>query len=389
MTINQLQGVLSPVRKPETSILTHSKDWIVVVIRRIWHFCRTGTFYTNDKATALLKTFTSKKEYTATNFVQEKVSTVKAEKNDLKDKIIKGKDGVAKDLDKLRTKLAPSETESSDNDVKEELSLLEESRLLDLPDEILLNVFRNLGPDELDNSFKACRTFQRLVRDDSLLDLSRLFPHSVLLREDWEKHSNDLGIALEKDDRKLTPNEKRRLISEFMKVDPYSRYGEKKWQTHHLLELPKGLTLRPLIYDAEGKQQPWIRYIEPAIVAQHGDKALAKTEFVFICNTVFIDTWYIAKTRGKLFKSQKEIVEEQVGYEIPDVLTAVALNVLKKLKSGEHLYEDKPRAYTHCIEVVKINGIKYRVGVAGLSSHLGVYKSLYFYDCAAAVLRIF
>lgn len=84
---------------------------------------------------------------------------------------------------------------------------------------------------------------------------------------------------------------------------------KKKWQTHTLLELPKGLTLRPFIYDAKGENQPWIDYVYDPIITQHGDKALAKTEYVFITNTLADKN-----TKGKKFDIQKRIIAKQAGY---------------------------------------------------------------------------
>lgn len=272
-------------------------------------------------------------------------------------------------------------------------SPLTEGKWLDLPDEVWLNVFRNLGPNEFDALFYTCRKFQSLMVEDSLLDLSKLFPNSVLVREDWIKYSDKIGITLEEDNKKLTPNEKRQLISEFMKADPYSKSGVKKWQTHTLLELPKGLTLRPLVVTAEGKNQPWIRNIYDPMLVQYGDKVLAETRFVLITNTVADE-----ETRGKTFDVQKGLVDKQAGagYVFADVLTAVALNVLKKLKSGKRLYGDKPWTYTCCIEEVTVDGKSHRVVVGGFSpSGLHVYFYNHSHFChinrvgAAAVLRMF
>lgn len=236
---------------------------------------------------------------------------------------------------------------------------LGQDQWLFLPQEIWLNVFGNLGPEGIDNLYRTCRKFLPLAREaaknETLLDLTKFFPNSVLLREDW----NRTGIPLADDVKILSAREKRFLISEFMKPCPHNE-GKKRWQTQTLVEMPKGLLIDQLLHTTDGKKQPWIDCIFTAFRERGWEAGLAKTTFDFITNTVVVKG-----TEGpKIEEGKKKNEIRAKGYEFPSVFTAIAFNALKYQKTGERPYGIQ---YTLCAEKVDVGPYECRLVVGEFS----------------------
>jgi hypothetical protein len=100
-------------------------------------------------------------------------------------------------------------------------------------------------------------------------------------------------------------------------------------------------------------------FILSAIVDELGDKPIDKSRWVLMTKDV------LPGSRYKSYDKQKDIVGDLaqkalIGYEVPEILEAVACILAQYFDSNIRLFSDSPSTYTHCKE--KIRGEQVFVG---------------------------
>lgn len=232
----------------------------------------------------------------------------------------------------------------------------------DLPDEVMLHIFRFLPPQDLARTFTVCKRWNRIAGDDDLwnrFDPKKVFPSlRIIDRTVWERYFNLNAAELSFeglasfDNRTMIPA----LRIHFRDVDQAKLTVDKNagWT---VVEQPKGLNLNKLQQLTDSVGEPHVgephmtlfgttMLVPPALKTASVDKAYR----YIMSNNIFNNSANFS------FNRQKKLVEE-LGYEMPTLLEATSLLVFKHMGSSvesvrRSFYPDDPVKFTRCCDKI-------------------------------------
>lgn len=189
-----------------------------------------------------------------------------------------------------------------------------------LGSELHLHIFKFLHPQDLQQIGSVCKTWHPIgmeVWKD--IDLKKFFPY-IFLNEDW----NHFKIPVEP--RILNKHALFRLLNSKCR---FSQKEEKIWQTHTLLEMPKGLTVEN---ELTLLNQVFSRHVIVwNLVQQECNRIpIAETHCVIILNNM------ISNRTNASFGAQGALLDHYPGYEIPSLAAIVALDITKFVRGGRY-----------------------------------------------------
>jgi hypothetical protein len=165
--------------------------------------------------------------------------------------------------------------------------------------------------------------------------------------------------------------------------------GKNIRETHVLVRIPKGLTIKKLGELAK-KYFPsntnGYRYIWSGIVDELGDKPADESVWLLMTKDV------LPGSGSKSYSQQKNIVAELakttgVSYQVPTTLEAATCILAEYSRSENRLFSDSPWTYTRCQE--NVQGDQMIVG-GFAPAGLDVFHDCYDYDfIGVAALRKF
>lgn len=141
--------------------------------------------------------------------------------------------------------------------------------------------------------------------------------------------------------------------------------GKNIRETHVLVRMPKGLTIKKLGELAK-KYFPenidGYKYIWSSIIDELGDKPADESVWLLMTKDV------LPGSRNKSYTQQKNIVAKlaettRVPYQVPTVLEAATCILAEYSRSGNRLFSESPWTYTRCQE----NFLGYQVIVGGFA----------------------
>ena len=155
-------------------------------------------------------------------------------------------------------------------------------------------------------------------------------------------------------------------ITEILQA-PCPFYPDKKVEETHLLVLiPKTVNGKPftlnllqeLIQNPKEKNRTCFMCLPKYIKKDFGDAQVEKSYWMLMTKEV------IPESLNKTYEEQKELVQNQDGYEIPGTLEATIGIFMHYFKTGERLYEIDPQRSTRCKETLCSIGSRFplRVG---------------------------
>ncbi|HSW86078.1 MAG TPA: F-box protein [Rhabdochlamydiaceae bacterium] len=243
------------------------------------------------------------------------------------------------------------------------------------PRELVKNIFTYLLPEDLVRASRVCKKWYNATSESSFDSslrkvsmLTKLFPSiTVMDGPFWEEHFDleALGLSV-KDEPVFNKNKEIPFAKKLLagtKVEGEAGITR--------LTIPKGHTFNKLETLGESPKEgnaTKFRLIWQGVRRELGDKEAAETRIIYITNNI------LEGTREEDIGKQQELVEKQ-GYELPDVLTAATLPILKHVTSKKQpppcLFEE---SYTRTSN--EIDGRRMFVGGFG-SAGLHVYPNIF------------
>jgi hypothetical protein len=233
------------------------------------------------------------------------------------------------------------------------------------PPEIIHEIFSYLEPEDLGRCGRVSERWQIVAKDErlwNLFDLSKLFPSTVFLDKDWKTY---FGLAVQ------APWLNNRLIIPILKSSCPFFKGKRVWETHTLLLMPKGLSVNKLEKLAQAPQLgngTQYEYFNEQLQNQFGEKNVDVSNYVLITNAV------LEQSMSMSFSEQKALLQAHCNYEVPDLLVAATLNIVKYVSSNEaktRLFGSDPVTYTRVKEQIN----RFQVIVGGyLPNGLRIFK---------------
>lgn len=257
----------------------------------------------------------------------------------------------------------------------------EESQVIDprakdpciiIPPEVVVNhIFSYLNLHELGVSRSVSRTWNQCA-SDPILWQSAIYREIAFSSKNWAEWNTDLvkDVDMRQEMLSLPKN-----IAEELRRSAFP--GKSIRETHVLVRMPKGLTIKKLGELAKKyfPSNTGYRYIWPAIVDKSGDKAVDESVWLLMTKDV------LQGSRSKSYSQQKNIVAELaettgVPYQVPTTLEAATCILAEYSRSENRLFSDSPWTYTRCQE--NVQGFQMDVGgfaPAGLSVYYDHYVS--------------
>lgn len=200
--------------------------------------------------------------------------------------------------------------------------------LPELPEEIYLKIFSYLPPQKLEQMSQVNKMWRDYINNQKLWKEAEFFLRDTFFLNDvWETHFKDADLEMEKIDY-----DSREIFRKLYSKCPFSNNKELVKDTHTILLIPKGLSLRKFT-----KIFPVNRsYTEmwEDIFERHGNTVVEKTHLLLITNNI------IEKTRGVSFEKKKEILTRYKEYEIADLISILAINTLRFLQGKIIIRDD-------------------------------------------------
>jgi hypothetical protein len=256
-----------------------------------------------------------------------------------------------------------------------------------LPCEIISEIFSYLNLHELGVSSRVSKRWETCA-SSPLLWRAAIYREIAFSSKNWAQWDENIvkGVDFTKEHLSLPEN----IVEEFRRS--YKAFpGKRIRETHVLVRMPKGLTIKKLGELAKKyfpSNAKGYRGVLQTIIDKLGDKPA--DESVWLLMT----TKEVDGTRNKNYIEQKDIVAELaktalVPYEIPTTLEAATCILAEYSRSKKRLFSD--RTYTRCQETVQIEHMIYHVIVgqfipAGLAVFGLCYDSR---SSGAAALRKF
>ncbi|CCB86352.1 putative uncharacterized protein [Parachlamydia acanthamoebae UV-7] len=258
----------------------------------------------------------------------------------------------------------------------------EESQVIDprakdpciiIPPEVVVNhIFSYLNLHELGVSRSVSRTWNQCA-SVPILWQSAIYREIAFSSKNWAEWNTDLvkDVDMRQEMLSLPKN-----IAEELRRSAFP--GKSIRETHVLVRMPKGLTIKKLGELAKKyfpSNTDGYRYIWPAIVDKSGDKAVDESVWLLMTKDV------LQGSRSKSYSQQKNIVAELaettgVPYQVPTTLEAATCILAEYSRSENRLFSDSPWTYTRCQE--NVQGFQMDVGgfaPAGLSVYYDHYVS--------------
>lgn len=192
-----------------------------------------------------------------------------------------------------------------------------------VPDEILLNIFKYLPPEDLcKKTNRVCKLWNALSADNSLwnaFDLKKLFPSVKFLDETvWKAHVDLVKLKITFEDAQPIDNRiaylaLKRLLG--LRIDGNAGVT--------VLTLPKGLTFEALTSLANSKSIS-IEFVWPRIDKFCRTLCIEKTQTVAITNSTFFKS-------NKLSDAKQDALLNKIGCEKPGVLALSSLALLTRI----------------------------------------------------------
>ncbi len=235
----------------------------------------------------------------------------------------------------------------------------EESQVIDLrtkdpsiiiPPEVVVNhIFSYLNLHELG----VCRSVSRIwnqYANTPILWRSAIYREIAFSSKNWAQWDADLvkDVDMRQEMLSLPKN-----IAEELRRSAFP--GKSIIETHVLVRMPKGLTIKKLGELAKKyfpSNTDGYRYIWSAIVDELEDKSVDESVWLLMTKDV------LQGSRSKSYSQQKNIVTELaettgVPYEVPTTLEAATCILAEYSRSKNRLFSDRLWTYTRCQENVK------------------------------------
>jgi hypothetical protein len=241
-----------------------------------------------------------------------------------------------------------------------------------LPPEIVDHIFSYLNLRELGISRSINKRWNTLA-NTPLLWKAAIYREIAFSSKNWAQWNEEIvkGVDFSKEHFSLPEN----IVEELRRS--YKAFpGKSIKETHVLVRMPKGLTIKKLGELAKkyfpSNAEGYI-YIWSAIVDELGDKPADEPVWMLMTKNV------LSGSRCKSYIKQKNIVAEfaktaRVPYEVPTILEAATCILAEYSRSGKRLFSDRPWIYTRCQD--NVQGYQMIVGgfaPAGLRVHISPY----------------
>jgi hypothetical protein len=217
-----------------------------------------------------------------------------------------------------------------------------------LPSEILEHTFGFLALQDIGRSSYMCKEWQIVTSKASLwkaMDLAKILPLKVLDERIWKTHADCETLGL--DPAGVPALQQDKAFISFLKYLCANVEGDAGVT---VLTIPKGLTLNKLQMLANAPKKGNRTFFETFPISRAlGDVSVSKTYRVIMTNNI------IKCTRGQNIEYYVEQFKKS-GFEIPDLITIVALTILtyisSQAKPATRLYNNNPSTITVCSERV-------------------------------------
>ncbi len=248
---------------------------------------------------------------------------------------------------------------------------------LTLPNEIFLEIFKFLSPEELGRVSCVCKNWHKIGKTESLwknFNLKILFPKLEIIDEAvWKAHINLDKYQLSFED--TPPNNNRQIIPLLKRLFTNLKIENDAGIT--LLTMPKGLSYNKVKSFAQSplRGNPTnFRYTWHHFPDELGDTLIEKNHRVFITNDV------VEGSRALSITKQEKLLET-LNCQMPNVLPLATLAILTYITSiknpPKRLLSDHPMTYSRCTDYID----KYRMVCGGYAiSGFGVDSFSYSFN---------
>lgn len=282
-------------------------------------------------------------------------------------------------------------TDSTSSPLEKSSEAIPESQVIDLqakdpciimpPEVVVHNIFSYLNLHELGVSRSVSRIWNKYA-STPILWQSAIYREIAFSIKNWAQWDADLvkEVNMRQEMLSLPKN-----IAEELRRSAFP--GKSIRETHVLVRMPKGLTIKKLGELAK-KYFPsnidGYRYIWSSIVDGLGDKPVDESVWLLMTKDV------LQGSRSKSYSQQKNIVAELaettgVPYQVPTTLEAATCILAEYSRSKNRLFSNSPWTYTSCQE--NLQGFQAIVG-GFASAGLDVYICIYFDDVAVGVAAL-
>ena len=224
---------------------------------------------------------------------------------------------------------------------------------------VVNHIFSYLNLHELGVSRSVSRIWNEYA-STPILWQSTIYREIAFSSKNWAEWSADLvkDVNMRQEMLSLPKN-----IAEELRRSAFP--GINIRETHVLVRMPKGLTLKSLGELAKkyfSQYSDGYRFIWSAIVQELGDKSIDKSHWVLMTKDV------LPGSRNKSYGEQQKIVADLaekslISYEVPETLESAACILSQYFGSNIRLFSDNPWTYTRCKENVQ----GYQVVVGGFA----------------------
>ena len=236
------------------------------------------------------------------------------------------------------------------------------------PELVVTHIFSYLNLHELGVSRRVSKQWNKLAGDQHLWR-SAVYREIAFNSKNWADWNADLvkDVNMRQEMLSLPKN-----IAEELRRSACP--GKSIRETHVLVRIPKGLTIKKLGELAK-KYFPsnidGYRYISPSVVDLLRDQPADKSVWLLMTKDV------LPGSRSKSYSEQENIVANfaqttKVPYQVPTILEAVTCILAEYSRSKNRLFSDSPWTYTRC----QVNFLGWQIGfqmVVGCFGPDGLY----------------
>ena len=225
------------------------------------------------------------------------------------------------------------------------------------PDELILEVFSYLNLATLGTICCTSKQWKRLANEPFLWKIA-IYREIAFGNDKWAQFFGADVVKNEDNREEISSLPSDDFIADCKKFK--SIFPERNAKNRLMLvRLPKtlngGITLKSLGELAKkyfSASDLGYRFIWSAIIQEHGDKSIDKSQWVLMTKDV------LPESRNKSYCEQQKIVANLaekflVSYEVPEILTSAACILSQYFGSNTRIFSDNPWTYTHCKEVVQ------------------------------------
>jgi hypothetical protein len=225
-----------------------------------------------------------------------------------------------------------------------------------IPQEIVIfKIFSNLNLSELAVSRCISKRWNTFASTPTLWKVA-IYREIAFSSKNWGLWNEDIvkGIDFAREYLSFPDN-----IVEELRYS-HQAFPEKRIrETHVLVRMPKGLTLKKLeqfVKKYFSSNSALLTYDGPGVVDSLEDKPIGESFWLLMT------TKEIEGTRNKNYIMQKNIVAElaktaRVSYDIPTTLEAATCILAEYARSQKRIFSDNPWTYTRCQESIDDNQV--------------------------------